>query len=57
MAVLGVPLHAMVQNLGQANDGYRTVGGTNKVLSQGFTTGIGRVPAAGHRRQRRRLRQ
>ena len=39
MAVLGVPLHAMVQNLGQTNDGYRTVGGTNKVLSQGFTTG------------------
>ena len=39
MAVHGVPLHAMVQNLGQANDGYRTVGGTNKVLSQGFTTG------------------
>ena len=39
MAVLGVPLHAMVQNLGQTNDGYRSVGGTNKVLSQGFTTG------------------
>ena len=39
MAILGVPLHAMVQNLGQTNDGYRSVGGTNKVLSQGFTTG------------------
>ena len=39
MAVHGVPLHAMVQNLGQTNDGYRSVGGTNKVLSQGFTTG------------------
>ena len=39
MAVLGVPLHAMVQNLGQTNKGYRSVGGTNKVLSQGFTTG------------------
>ena len=40
MAVLGVPLHAMVQNLGQTDDGYRTVGsGTVKVLSQGFTTG------------------
>ena len=39
-AVLGVPLHAIVQNLGQTNDGYRSVGGaTNKVLSQGFTTG------------------
>ena len=39
MAVHGVPLHAMVQNLGQTDDGYRSVGGTNKVLSQGFTTG------------------
>ncbi|WP_420444663.1 choice-of-anchor R domain-containing protein [Candidatus Poriferisodalis sp.] len=30
----------MVQNLGQANDGYRTVGsGTVKALTQGFTTG------------------
>ena len=39
MAVHGVPLYAMVQNLGQTNSGYRSVGGTNKVLSQGFTTG------------------
>ena len=40
MAVLGEPLYALVQNLGQTNSGYRTVGsGTNKVLSQGFTTG------------------
>ncbi len=40
MALLGEPLHAMVQNLGQADDGYRSVGGANrKVLSQGFTTG------------------
>ena len=39
MAVHGVPLHAMVQNLGQTDKGYRSVGGTNKVLSQGFTTG------------------
>ena len=39
MAVLGEPLNAMVQNLGQADDGYSSVGGTNKVLSQGFTTG------------------
>ena len=39
MAVHGVPLYAMVQNLGQTDDGYRSVGGTNKVLSQGFTTG------------------
>ena len=40
MAVLGEPLYAMVQNLGQTDDGYRSVGGANrKVLSQGFTTG------------------
>ena len=40
MAVLGEPLFALVQNLGQTNSGYRTVGsGTNKVVSQGFTTG------------------
>ena len=40
MALLGEPLHAMVQNLGQTDDGYRSVGGANrKVLSQGFTTG------------------
>ena len=40
MAVLGEPLDAMVQNLGQTDNGYRTVGGTtNKVLTQGFTTG------------------
>ena len=39
MAVHGVPLYAIVQNLGQTNSGYRSVGGTNKVLSQGFTTG------------------
>ena len=40
MAVHGVPLHAMVQNLGQTDAGYRTVGSsTVKALSQGFTTG------------------
>ena len=39
MAVLGEPLDAMVQNLGQTNNGYRSVDGTNKVLSQEFTTG------------------
>ena len=39
-AVLGVPLDAMVQNLGQTDKNYRTVGsGTVKVLSQGFATG------------------
>ena len=40
MALLGVPLHAMVQNLGQADDGYRSVGSSSvKALTQGFTTG------------------
>ena len=39
MAVFGEPLVAMVQNLGQTDNSYRSVGGTNKVLSQGFTTG------------------
>ena len=39
LAVLGEPLYAMVQNLGQTDNGYVSVGGTNKVLSQGFTTG------------------
>ena len=40
MAVIGVPLHAMVQNLGQSNNSYVSLGGaTNKVLSQGFTIG------------------
>ena len=39
MAVLGEPLDAMVQNLGQTNNGYRSVDSTNKVLSQEFTTG------------------
>ena len=40
MAFLGDPLHAMVSNLGQADSGFRSVGGaTNKVLSQGFTAG------------------
>ena len=39
MAVLGEPLAAMVQNLGQTGNGHASLGGTNKVLSQGFTTG------------------
>ena len=38
-ALHGEPLYALVQNLGQTDDGYRSVGGSNKVLSQGFTTG------------------
>ena len=38
-AVLGEPLYAMVQNLGQDNSGHVSVGGTNKVVTQGFTTG------------------
>ena len=41
MAIFGEALDAMVQNVGQTDDGYRSVGGTNKVLSQGFTTGSG----------------
>ena len=39
MAVLGEPLDAMVQNLGQTNNGYVSADTTNDVLSQGFTTG------------------
>ena len=40
MAVLGEPLYAMVQNLGQTDAGYVQLGGASaKVLSQGFTTG------------------
>ena len=40
MAVLGEPLVAMVSNLGQSNNSYVSLGGaTNKVLTQGFTTG------------------
>ena len=40
MAVLGEPLNAMVQNLGQTDNGYVDVGGASaKVVSQGFRTG------------------
>ena len=39
MALLGEPLDAMVQNLGQTDNSYFTVGDTYKVVSQGFTTG------------------
>ena len=39
MALHGEPLEAMVQNLGQANNGYVSADTTNDVLSQGFTTG------------------
>ena len=40
MAFLGEPLDAMVQNLGQADDGYLSLGSTSsQVASQGFTTG------------------
>ena len=39
IAVHGEPLDAMVQNLGQANNGYVSADTTNDVLSQGFTTG------------------
>ena len=59
MAVLGEPLNAMVQNLGQTNNGYVSADTTNAVLSQGFTTGPARM---GYRLQgigvkHRRLRQ
>ena len=59
MALLGEPLDAMAQNLGQTNNGYVSANATNKVVSQGFTTGQSpiRIPAAGDRRQHRRLRQ
>ena len=39
MALLGEPLDAMVQNLGQTNNSHVSAGSTNKVVSQGFTTG------------------
>ena len=38
-ALLGDPLYAMVQNLGQAGNSYASATATNAVLSQGFTTG------------------
>ena len=37
-AILGEPLHAMVQNLGQTDNSYVTAAGFNSVVSQGFTT-------------------
>ena len=40
MAILGEPLEAMVQNLGRANNSYVSANATNKVVSQGFTTGL-----------------
>ena len=40
MAVLGEPLNAMVQNLGQTDNGFAEIGGANaKVVSQEFRTG------------------
>ena len=39
MALLGEPLYAMVQNLGQTNNPYASATATNAVLSQGFRTG------------------
>ena len=39
IAVHGEPLDAMVQNLGQTNNSHVSAGSTNKVVSQGFTTG------------------
>ena len=48
MAVLGEPLYAMVQNLGQADSIFWTASATLPVFSQGFTTGPN---AAGYRLQ------
>ena len=39
MVVYGVPLYTVVKNLGQTDNGHVSVGGTNDVVSQGFTTG------------------
>ena len=40
VTVFGEPLYAMTSNLGQTDNGYASMGGTNrKVLSQGFSTG------------------
>ena len=39
MVVYGVPLYTLVKNLGQTDNGYVSVGGSNDVVSQGFTTG------------------
>ena len=41
MAVYGEPVSdtTMVSNLGQSDNGYVSLGGTNKVLAQSFTTG------------------
>ena len=38
-AILGEPLYAMVQNLGQTDNLYFSVGGFSSVVAQGFTTG------------------
>ena len=47
-AVLGEPLYAMVQNLGQTDSTYTTVGSSTPVVTQGFTTGS---QAGGYRLQ------
>ena len=39
MAVYGVQLDALVQNLGQTDNSYVSAGASNTVVSQGFTTG------------------
>ena len=39
MVWYGVPLYTVVKNLGQTDNGYVSVGGTNDVVSQGFRTG------------------
>ena len=60
MAVLGEPLDAMAQNLGQADNGYVELGGASaKAAVPGLHHRFRRVrlPAAGYRRQHRGLRR
>ena len=39
MAVVGEPLHLMVSNFGEADNGYVSAGGDRKHIMQAFTTG------------------
>ena len=41
MAIVGEPLNAMVDNFGQADNGFVSVHETTSVVAQGFTTGDG----------------
>ena len=44
MAVVGEPLHLMVSNFGQADNGYVRAGGKVKHIAQSFTTGSASSP-------------